>query len=190
MPPALLVRLVLWVWFIAAFFAGRSLLLQRLPAVATPLIALGLTGLLVLVYRLVAPVRAWANAIDVRALVLLHVTRLVGLYLLFLYREGELPSALAVPAGVGDTAVAVLALVVVFFPFAAATRTRALYLWNVVGFVDLLLVLVTAARLGLGEPRAVLALTQLPLSLLPTLLVPLLLASHLLVFARLARERS
>ena len=83
---------------------------------------------------------------------------------------------------------ATLALVVALAPFAPATRLRAITIWNVVGTIDIALVVMTAARLGLAAPSSMRALTYLPLSLLPTLLVPLIIATHLLIFARVRRE--
>lgn len=187
MPTSLAIRIVFWIWLLAAVAAGHYLVLQRLPQPATPAILLGLTGALILAYRGLAAFRTWVDALDLRAVVLLHVTRFVGFYFLTLYNRGELPHAFAVPGGIGDIVVAVFAIVVVAFPLAESTRLRAIYVWNVVGFVDLLLVVLSAARLGLATPREMLALTRLPLSLLPTFLVPLLLATHVLIFARLAR---
>jgi hypothetical protein len=189
MSTSLVVRIVFWIWLLAAVAAGNSQSLQRLPPIATPGILFGLTALLVLAYRAIGAFRTWVDAIDLRALLLLHVTRFVGIYFLVLHQRGQLPAAFALPAGFGDIAVAMLALVVAFFPFADATRLRATYLWNVIGFVDLLLVVFSAARIVLSGSRELFPLTQLPLSLLPTFLVPLLLASHLAIFARLSRER-
>ncbi|MBI3885606.1 MAG: hypothetical protein HY302_07745 [Opitutae bacterium] len=70
---------------------------------------------------------------------------------------------------------------------ADATRRRAITIWNVIGFVDILLVVGTAARLGLADPAQMRALTYLPLSLLPTFLVPLIIATHVILYARLQR---
>jgi large subunit ribosomal protein L14 len=106
MPTALVVRLVFWIWFGAAFFAGQQLLLLRLPALATTAIVIGLTTLLLLAYFRFSPVRTWVDALDLRVLVLLHVTRFVGIYLLVLYRRGQLPYDFAVPGGIGDIIVA------------------------------------------------------------------------------------
>ena len=55
--------------------------------------------------------------------------------------------------------------------------------------MDILFVVVTAARLGLADPASMMELTHLPLSLLPTFLVPLIIASHVVVFVRV-RQRS
>jgi hypothetical protein len=153
-------------------------------------ILLALTAALVAAYRYLAAFRAWVDTLDLRGLVLLHVTRFVGFYFLALYRRGELPYAFAVPGGIGDIAVATLALFVVFYPFAPATRLRAITIWNVVGFIDILLVVFSAARIGFSDARELRALTYLPLSLLPTFLVPLIIASHLAIFARLNRAQT
>ena len=119
---------------------------------------------------------------------MLHVTRFVGIYFLILYRRGELPYAFAVPGGVGDIIVATLALPLVFLPFEESTHLRYLRIWNVIGFIDIILVVLTAVRLNLASPWQMHALTHLPLSLLPTFLVPLILATHVVLFIRLARS--
>ena len=68
-----------------------------------------------------------------------------------------------------------------------ALRLRAINIWNFIGLIDILMVVITAARLGLADPVSMRALTVLPLSLLPTFLVPLIIATHVVIFARLAR---
>src|SRR6185369_6877436 len=100
MSTPLAIRTALWLWLIAALLAGRLLLLQRIPPPAIQGILAGLTLLLVLAYRGSANFRAWADAIPLRTIVLLHVTRFVGFYFLWLYQRGELPYAFAVPGGV------------------------------------------------------------------------------------------
>lgn len=186
MAAALIVRLVFWVWFAAAAAIGHFLLLQRLPPVALPGVLFALTGLLLLAYFRSSPVRAWVDALDLRSLVLLHVTRFVGIYFLVLFQRGDLPRAFAVPAGLGDILVATMALPVALAPLEPVRRRRAIVIWNVVGLFDLLFVVATAARLNVADPAQMRAFTHLPLSLLPTFLVPLLLATHVVLFARAA----
>jgi hypothetical protein len=149
-----------------------------------PTIVLGLTGLLLFAYFKIAAVRAWVNGLDIRALVLLHVTRFVGIYFLVLHQRGELPRAFAVPAGIGDIVIATFALPVALAPLEYATRLRAIVIWNVVGLVDILMVVGTAARINLSTPGELRAFTHLPLTLLPTFLVPLIIATHVVLFAR------
>jgi hypothetical protein len=184
-PAPLIIRVVLWLWFFAALATGHFLLLQPLPAPAVQGILFSLTALLLGAYFGSKIIRGYVDGLDLRALVLLHVTRFVGFYFLHLYNRGELPYAFAVPGGYGDIAVALLAVAVVFLPMSDALRLRAIGIWNVVGLVDILLVVLAGARLGLADPFSLRALTHLPLSLLPTFLVPLIIASHIVIFARL-----
>lgn len=189
MSTALAIRLILWVWLAAAIYVGHSRLLLQLPPLATPAVVLGLTILLVLAYRRITPLRAWIDSLDLRTIVFLHVIRFVGIYFLVLGERGVLPPRIALPAGVGDIAVAVLALVVALYPFSESTRRRAIYYWNIFGFVDILLVIATGARVAFAGSRELAAFGQLPLSLLPTFLVPLIIASHLAIFHRLRDPR-
>jgi hypothetical protein len=186
---SILVRLLLWIWLGAAVYAGHSLVLQRIPPFGVQGIIFSLTALVLLAYFRIPPLRAWVDALDLRVLVLLHLTRFVGFYFLALYQRGELAREFAVPAGIGDIIVAVMALPVAFAPLAPATRLRAIYIWNVVGLIDMFLVVVSATRVNLTDPSLLRPLTHLPLSLLPTFLVPLIIATHIIIFSRIARER-
>jgi hypothetical protein len=189
MRTAVFVRLIFWLWFGAAVFAGRFLVLQRLPPAAVPGMVFVLTAVLLAGYFGSSPLRDWVDAIDLRALVALHLTRFVGVYFIVLFRRGELPQDFAIPGGIGDIVVALGALAVIALPLAPSPRLRATVIWNVVGLVDLLLVVVTAIRLNLADAAQMRALTRLPLSLLPTFLVPLLIASHAVIFARANRAQ-
>ncbi len=187
-PTPISVRVSIWLWLIGAMLVGKYELLTRLPLPAVQLVIFVLTALLITAYFKLSGLRSWINQLDLRALVLLHVTRFVGIYFLILNSRGILPREFALPAGIGDIVVAALALVVAFLPIKPAARNRAINIWNMIGFVDILLVLVTAGRLGFqGETRMV-ALTVLPLSLLPTFLVPLILFTHFVIYLRIPRE--
>jgi hypothetical protein len=186
----LFVRLVFWAWFAAAVYIGQQRVLQRLPPPAVQGILFGLTALVLLGYFRVAALRDWFDRLDLRHLVLVHVSRLVGLYFLLLYARGELPYAFAVPAGIGDILVALAAVLIVFLRMGYERRQALISLWNVIGFVDIMLVVATAIRLNLTDAAQLRALTHLPLSLLPTFLVPLIIATHVIIFTRIARARA
>lgn len=190
MSAAIAVRFVLWAWFAAAVAAGHFLLLRRLPAFAAPALLATLTAAALLAYFRIAALRAWVDGLDLRRLVLLHATRFVGIYFLFLYQRGELPRAFAVSGGIGGIVVATLALAVAFAPLDAERRLRAIFIWNIVGLIDLALVVLSAARIGFTAPAELRALTHLPLSLLPTFLVPLLFATHIVILVRTLRPKS
>ena len=61
------------------------------------------------------------------------------------------------------------------------------WIWNTLGFIDILFVVTTATRLALRDPDSMVALLQLPLSLLPTFLVPLIMFTHIVIAIRLFR---
>ena len=140
---------------------------------------LGLTALLLVLYWRSAGILDWILELDVRFLVLFHATRFIGIYFLYLHAHGRLPYAFAVPGGWGDIAVAGMALGVAAYPV-----PRIVYIWKLIRLADILLVVATAARLGLHDPASMIALTELPLSLLPTFLVPLIIFTHVVIFSR------
>ena len=128
------------------------------------------------------------RVVDLRALVLFHLTRFVGFYFLVLHARGELPWAFAVPGGWGDILVAGAALLLVLLVRPDHARGRRAYLvWNVLGFLDILGVVLTAARLAFRDPASMGALLELPLSLLLTFVVPVIVATHVWMLGRLAR---
>lgn len=184
----LIVRLIFWLWFAGAAAAGHFLLLQRVPPAAVPALALALAGLLLMAYFRIRPLRAWVDALDLRSLVLVHVTRFVGIYFLALYQRGELPRAFAVSGGMSDIIIATGALIVAFASLETGSRQRAIVIWNVMGFIAALISLFTLTRINLSDPTALSALTHLPLSFLPTMLVPLILTTHVIMFVRIARD--
>ena len=176
------------VWLLAAGLIGASGWLSALRPPAPQLVLAGLTIALLLATRLWSPLREFLEAVDVRALVLFHVTRFVGFYFLVLYARGDLPWAFAVPGGWGDNAVAATALLLVLLVRPDSPGGRPAYLaWNVLGLLDILGVVLTAARLALADPGSMRALLRLPLSLLLTFVVPVIIATHVLMLARLAR---
>jgi hypothetical protein len=184
----ILVRLVLWTWFAVALAAGRLGWFARLPAPGMQVILFALAALLLAAYCGIPPVRAWADTLDLRGLVLLHVTRFVGIYFLVLYRRGELPYAFAVPGGWTDIIVASLALGVAVVPLRPALRRPVYLIWNTLAFVDLVIVAATAARIERAQPWQLEPFQRLPLCMLPAFLVPLLLATHAVIYARVLRK--
>lgn len=181
------VTLVLLGWLCFAVGLANWFHDARAPAVAVTVWTL--TALALFACWKISPIRKWALNVDVRWLVLLHVTRLfAGAYFLVLCQCGQLPCGFARTAGWGDMVVAVLALAVL-----CATRTQfakpLLLTWNTLGLIDIIFVVFSALRFGLNDWQSMHALRELPLSLLPTFLVPLIIASHVLILVRLPRAR-
>ncbi|PWU17943.1 MAG: hypothetical protein C5B48_15360 [Candidatus Rokuibacteriota bacterium] len=185
------VLVVTAVWLIAAWTACALGLVRALRPPLPQVLLVALTALLLALFWAPSVFRRWALSVDLRALVLIHVTRFVGIEFLLLYRRGELPYAFAVPGGWGDIAVAIGAILV--------SRTRRLHtgagrlgllVWNTAGLLDILFVVATASRLAMADPNSMRALLELPLCLLPTFLVPIIIATHVIVFARARAQRA
>jgi hypothetical protein len=183
--PNRVVTLILLGWL--CFAVGLAGWFQNASAQAVAATVWTLTALVLLACWKITPVKVWTLNIDLRWLVLFHMTRLfAGAYFLVLCQRNQLPCAFARPAGWGDIVVAVLALAVVGTIQTQFAKTL-LLIWNTLGLIDIIFVVVSALRFGLKDWQAMHALRELPLGLLPTFLVPLIIASHVLIFVRLAR---
>ena len=118
-----------------------------------------------------------------RPLLLLHAFRFVGLaFLVPGVVAPDLPTGFAHPAAYGDLATSILALLALA---ALGRRPGTLLVWvfNVVGTVDLLNAFYQGNRLGVGRTPGL----QGAAYFIPTVLVPLLLVTHVLVFGFLLR---
>src|SRR5262249_44425760 len=144
-----------------AYLAGAAGLFH--PSGTQPPLGIGLaaglpvllTGLALLVWR---PFRAWAESLDLPLLTSLQAWRVAGFVFLVLYSAGSLPGSFALPAGLGDLAVALSA------PFVAGylavhryLPARRFYLgWTAFGILDLL-VAVTLGVLNAVGPWGLLS---------------------------------
>lgn len=182
------VGLILGAWFCIASAVGVAGWLEGANA---PLIAVTvwtLTLLTLVACWKVPLLQTWVMSVDLRWLVMLHLTRFVGLYFFFLSSRGELPFAFAAPAGAGDVVVAILAALLLLLP--EARNWTILIIWNTIGLTDILFVVLLALRLGLQDRQSMHALREFPLSLLPTFIVPLIIVSHILIYIRAIRMKS
>jgi hypothetical protein len=185
--PARLAPTIALVWLGIALAVGATGRLASLPVPGPQLVLLALSVATVVVGTRVAPIRAWIDAVPLRALVALHLTRFVGFAFLALSARGELSPLFAERAGVGDIVAAVLALALIVSGDPATRTHRRLYLaWNALGLLDFLVVVVSATWVATRHlVPGMQPLLRLPLSLLPTFLVPLLIASHIFMIRRL-----
>jgi hypothetical protein len=182
---------LLAMWGAIALAAGAAGFVATSP-VPPPLIAAGLVVAGAVAYAASGRVKSWVRAVPLGALVAIHLVRFVGAWFIVLYRRGELPFEFAVPGGWGNilAAAGAAALLAGAIPARTRGRRRVVLAWNVLGLLDILYVLTTAARLYFAGPTGLAPLTRLPLSLLPTWLVPLIVLSHLRIFGWLRENRS
>lgn len=175
------------IWFVAAALAGASGVLAHTPFPIPQITILGLTVVTLVSTTAVASVRAWIDAVPLRALVAFHAIRFVGIVFLILAARGQLAQVFGDRAGWGDIAAATLALVLVASGEPRTSGHRAVYhLWNALGALDLLVAVGTATAVTLqGLTPGVEPLLAFPLSTIPLFFIPVLLVGHVVVFRRL-----
>lgn len=181
-------------WFIAAFLLAAGGVFDgpaseppwRLGlAIVVPIAGVGLALLLSPAFR------AWTRSLDLQLLIQLQAWRLGGFAFIALSANHLLAESFAIPAALGDAAIAVTA------PFMArhvASRgaTPLFYAWTAFGILDL------AAAVALGilnapGPWGLLVdqgpttelVGTMPVVLIPTFGVPLMIVLHLLSLARI-----
>ncbi|MEO5898047.1 MAG: hypothetical protein ABIS06_20355 [Vicinamibacterales bacterium] len=175
-------------WLGIALLVGYTGIL-RSPAVPMPVFAFAMTLTLLGLLAVRRDLRERVLSVGVRVLVAVHISRFVGFYFLSLYRQGLLPRDFAVPAGWGDIFVAVTAIIVlVAFRPETLRGALAYFTWNVLGLVDILMVLSQAARMMRSDPLLQGGFTSLPLILLPIFLVPIIIVTHVMVFVSLCQR--
>ena len=113
-----------------------------------------------------------------RPVLLLHAFRYVGLaFLVPGVVSPDLPDAFARPAAYGDLVTSLLALLAIA-TLKSRLGTIVVWVFNIVGTIDLLNAFYQGDRLGLGIAPGLQGATYF----IPTVLVPLLLVTHAFVF--------
>lgn len=191
---AALAALALTAWFtatgvLAAHGDYRTRIGHGVPLL--PLAFVGTLGSLLLLTRL-RPIRIGLEAPGALArLMWPHTFRIGGAVFVIAMLLNKLPALFAIPAGVGDMVVAVMAPIAMR-RFERGTDPRGLIWFSVAGMADLISALTLGALTGFQivhvHPTAGLN-SQLPLALIPTAGVPLLMALHITTLRILFRSR-
>ncbi|MDQ3037392.1 MAG: hypothetical protein M3Y87_33665 [Myxococcota bacterium] len=181
-------------WLAAALGASASglLSLDRLPLV--PLFLGGGVAALALAYARVPSFRDFAQRIDLRVVIAVHLVRApIGIAFLVLESFQRLDPIFATRAGWGDILAGALAIVALLaVPASTRARRSIVRAWNVVGLADILMVVATAQYLIFfsGHPETLAVMAGFPWGAIPLCIVPIVIATHLLVFARLRRDEA
>jgi len=135
------------------------------------------------------------SAIPLHWLVAAQVYRVAGGIFLVLWANGRLPWQFALPAGIGDVATGIAAVVVAaLLARKEIGAHRATYAWCLFGMADLVVAITMGAMTSPGRAHLLafdapnLLATAYPLVMVPTFAVPLALMLHGLVLWRLRRE--
>ena len=147
-------------------------------------------------YTLSSSVKQYVLNLDIRMLVLLHSWRMLGISFLMLYTLNFLPLSFALPAGLGDALVAILATVIVigFFNLKQGVNKKWIRRWNNAGILDFFI----AVSIGLASRSGNFAqiensvgsdiLSQYPLSIIPGFIVPFFLITHFIIHLQLQQR--
>ncbi|HEY2819856.1 MAG TPA: hypothetical protein VGJ06_02345 [Candidatus Acidoferrum sp.] len=176
-------------WLVLIFVLGARGVFVAQPGAPPLALLIGLVApltLFLLGYRSIQPLRDFVLSADLRLVVGMQAWRWAGFGFLTLYTYKVLPGIFAWPAGLGDMAVGVTALLVLASllrkpAFAAGKR---FVVWNLLGILDLVVAVTIGAFVPLLAPNfygatSTAPMAQLPLVLIPTYLVPSFLMLHL-----------
>jgi len=190
------VLLLAWLAIAQYVAAANSYFLNTDTAAPTLLLGL-LTPLLVAAAGLwlSGSVARLVSAIPTSWLVAVQVYRLEGGIFLVLWADGRLPWQFALPAGVGDVATGLFAIVVATrLAQKTAGAYKAAYAWCLFGIGDLVVAVMMGAMTSPGRAHLFafespnLLVSSYPLVMVPTFAVPFALMLHGLVLWRLRQE--
>jgi hypothetical protein len=182
--------MILWgAWVVASIFLAAADVYRFEPTRPVPWLPIGLLvslGTAMLLSRIPVVSRILAQPDGLWRLTLPQIFRVVGVTFLVVMALGKLPAVFALPAGMGDIAIGIEAVFVARNLRRGAVGGRAVWVFNVLGLVDLVVALIigfaaapAVVRLLLVSPSTE-AISLLPLALIPATVVPLAAALHLL----------
>lgn len=195
-----LLSLALLSWFAIAEVLGRQNIYWSVNNPAMPIVQFAIlipiaVGLFLLIRS--SRVARLIDAMPMSWLVGIQFYRAFGLIFLILWWDGFLPWQFALPAGIGDVATGVLALVVaVMLVRRVPSAHSAAYAWCLFGIADLIIAVSTGALTSPGRTHILsldapnLLATAYPLVMIPTFAVPLSIILHGLCLWKLHRLRS
>jgi hypothetical protein len=192
------IGLSLWFVLVVILAATRALYYEH--GLGAPGLAIAVTlpiAVLCFVVARVHSLREGFHRVPLWLLVGVHTVRVLGISFIILYAAGRLPAPFAPVAGWGDILVGVIALPVAWLAYRRPANARPiLWIWNLVGLVDLIVAVGLGVISSPGPQRLIFAepssaiVTTLPWLLIPGFLVPLLFAVHIGIFIRLAKHNA
>lgn len=197
---AVRIRIAAWLaaWFVVVVILAATRALYYKHGLGAPglgsAVALPIAVLCFVVAR-VKSLREAFQRVPLWLLVGVHTVRLLGISFMVLYAASRLPAPFAPVAGWGDIFVGATALPIAGLAYRRPANARLiLWIWNVVGLVDLIAAVGFGVISSPGPQRLIFAepssaiMTTLPWLLIPGFLVPLLFTVHIGIFIRLAKQ--
>ncbi|MGH8259448.1 MAG: hypothetical protein ACREUG_07125 [Steroidobacteraceae bacterium] len=182
------VTVVLAVWFALVVSFGAFDAFVGPPGTPPIAIGVGFGAPLLLFFaglRLSQSFRDFVRSLDLRLIAGMQAWRWGGLGFLSLYAHGVLPAMFALPAGLGDMAVGLVApwMVLGLVRHPRFASSPAFIRWNVFGVLDLIVAVslgALSATLSTATPGEITTapMATLPLLMIPAFFVPLFLMLH------------
>jgi hypothetical protein len=193
------VAVILAAWFAVAVALAAAgvyhVAWDRLPTIEFGIVIPILIGALA-IWRSSAVSRL-IDAMPRHWIIALQVYRVEGLIFLILFASNLLPGVFALPAGVGDVTVGLLALRIgIRSAGHQPLLSRTVLLWNLFGIADLVAALTTGfltspspvQTFAFNHPNQL--ISMYPLVLIPTFLVPLAILLHIISLVQLGRTNA
>ena len=133
-------------------------------------------------YLLSKKFREFIERVGVRGVLVVHLVRYVGIYFIYLYSLNRLPYDFAVTGWCGGYCSCRICFDYTINVPGLLKRKNLILIWNILGLIDIIFVVITAGRINMSNPGELYELTVLPLSLLPTFIVPLIISTHIFMF--------
>lgn len=195
-----IVAAVLIVWLLTVLILGATGAFVGRPRTPPIALAIGVAAPLLVFFtwlRLSQSFRRFVHSLDLRLVAGMQAWRWAGLGFLSLYAHNVLPAAFALPAGLGDMTVGLVApwMVLELARQPQFAASRSFRRWNLFGILDLLIAIgigTVLASFATGRPGEISTapMATLPLLLIPAFLVPLFLMLHATALMRTHPARS
>lgn len=122
-------------------------------------------------------------------LIRFHQFRLIGFVFIILWHFHQLPASFAFPTAIGDIVVALATIPLLnHIRSAKSTPIHAIYIWNIVGCVDMILVLINALRTTFTSiqngTQGILILAEFPYCFIPAIAPASVLFMHYVLWKK------
>jgi hypothetical protein len=178
------------VWFTVIVFLGASGTVHKSPellaaTMIVPLIAFMLAGIFS------TSLKQAETSVPMEALILFSALRILcGTYLID--SGSGIDSSWAVPAAISGILLGLAAIPIGLFavPISDGWKWFAVFIWNLLGFVDAVVSPVAAIIMAMVSRGSMLSIMQMPMFLLTAFILPVVLWTHFRISSRLWRQQT
>ena len=178
------------VWFTVVVFLGASGVVHKSPELLAATMIVPLIALLI-ASILSTSLQQAEMSLPMDVLILFSAFRvLCGTYLID--SGSGIDASWAVPAAISGILLGLSAIPIGLFaiPISDGWKWFAVFIWNLLGFVDALVAPLSAVIMGMVSRGSMLSIMQMPMFLLTAFIMPVVLWTHLRISSRLWRQQT